>query len=109
MTVTTIFGLLASVAFIIALLVGPIAWCCTLYYLFRTANNTVMGRDVWKRPPGIGGWFLNPMNRILDSSPLTPNGLRYRRKLVRSIIWFSVPILLVFLFAWLGGIPLHGR
>lgn len=106
---TTFFGLLASIAFIVGIVVGPIAWCCILYYLFRTANNTTMGRDVWKRPRGIGGWFYNPLNRILDSSQLTPDGLRYRRKLVWSVICFSAPILLTFLFAWLGEIPLHTK
>jgi hypothetical protein len=105
--VTTFFGLLTAITFVIGMIVGPVAWCCCIYFLFRTANNTVAGRDVWKRPAGVGGWFYNPLNSILDSSQLTPEGLRYRRKLVWSVIWFSAPILLTFLFAWLAGIPVH--
>lgn len=104
-----IFEILAVIFFFGAMIVCPVAFLGMLYFLFRTTSSTVLGRAVWKSPPGIRGIFYNPFNQILDTKMLTEDGRRYRIRLVMCVMFFITPILLSFLFAGLAGWPMHAR
>lgn len=88
------------IAIILLMLFSLVAGGFSIYYLFRTVNSTIHGRGVWESPPGVFARLTyNPFNRILDGSQLTPQGLRYRRRLLVSTVCFIVPVGSILLFA----------
>ncbi|MFM7180012.1 MAG: hypothetical protein ACKO2G_00895 [Verrucomicrobiales bacterium] len=93
------FQALSAICALLAMLVGIPAWAASLYYLIRTSRSTIHADSAWQRPNSILVFFRwQPFSPVFDATQLTPQGLVYRRRLVFSVLLFSVPILAAFLF-----------
>ncbi|MGV3484236.1 MAG: hypothetical protein ACO1RT_07450 [Planctomycetaceae bacterium] len=69
-----------AVAFLLTMVVSPIAWVCAVVFMFKTVAN---------RKPNVP-WNWNIM---LDARLLTGEGLRCRAVALKAIGWFTIPIL----------------
>ena len=99
-----VFQILAAFGFCISALVALPSWFAGLYYMHRTANASIHGSAIWRRAPGILGFFrFHPLNVVLDASKLTPQGRIYRHRMIIADLLIIIPICLSLLFAALGG------
>lgn len=102
-----IFELLLIAAFVIAIIISPAAWVCMIYYLFRIRRSTGFSEQHNEISRPLLSRFRLQLGYFFDDSMFTPQGLRYRRKLVWAFLCFVIPIVLVFVLAYLAGVPIH--
>jgi hypothetical protein len=93
----TWFTVLIAIVCIFAL----VSWPLAIYYMFKTVDNLKPGVRLWQDAPSLFGgkpWPMpNPFNHIGATEHLTPEGIRYRRRLIYAVLCFLVPIAVVLL------------
>ena len=75
-----------------------LAWISAVFCMFKTVANLKPEVRLWQDAP-----WSNPMNHILVTEHLTETGLKYRRRLVFSVLTFVLPILFLVAFAAASG------
>lgn len=95
----TLFALLTTIAFAVAISVGIVAWARLAYYMYKT--TTELKPDVSWSDVRFG---FNRFNVLFQPRFLSERWLEYRRKARQQLLWFLVPVLLVFVFGSLAGI-----
>ena len=90
-----IFG----IAMVIAVAIESIAWLRTVFFGWKAIANRREGVDLFRDAP-LG----NPVNILFRGELLTERGLAYRRKMVRSIVFFLATAIAGFVVAAVIGV-----
>ena len=75
----------ALAALVAVLLTALIAWLACVVYAIKAIRRARPGVNLWGRDT-----LWNPANVLLNSTMLTDEGLRYRRKSLKSLAIFIV-------------------
>ncbi len=70
--------------------VSIVGWGLSVYYGYKAARCTLQEARPWGSET-----LFNPLNALLFGRLLSPEGQEYRRKMLRALLVFAVPIALV--------------